>query len=67
MAFIIELTAPSGEKYFGSEADFEGLRYRAPKIEGAERFPSREAAEKALIAFRQIRELREYSLGIAEV
>jgi hypothetical protein len=67
MAFIVECTAPSGEKYFGSAADSEGLRYRATRIEGAERFPSREAAGNALVELRQMRELSDYSFGIAEV
>jgi hypothetical protein len=66
MAFVITLTAPTGEKYFGSKADPDGLRYRAAKIEDAEHFPSQEAADRAILGFRQIKEDADYSYQITE-
>jgi hypothetical protein len=67
MALVIKLTAPSGEKYFGSRADSEGLRYLVSQMGDAEIFSSREAADNAIFALRQVRELRDYSCDIVEV
>jgi hypothetical protein len=54
MAFVIQITDPSGEKRFGTKADFEGLRGLAPNIEHAKFFSSHEAAQSAVFEFRQI-------------
>jgi hypothetical protein len=53
-------------KIFGSKADSEELRGRVSKIEDAEHFVSRESADNALFALRQIRELKTYSFDIIE-
>jgi hypothetical protein len=66
MALVIQMIAPSGEKYFGSKADSEGLRYPVSEIKDAERFSSRQAANNALLALRQIRELKAYTFDIVE-
>jgi hypothetical protein len=67
MALVIQITDPSGGKYFASKADSEGLRASAPNIEQAERFSSREAADNAVFALRQIRELKAHSFDIIKL
>jgi hypothetical protein len=67
MALVIKLTAPSGEKYFSSKADSEGLRHLVSETGDAELFSSREAADNAIFALRQVRELRDHSCDIVEV
>jgi len=67
MAFVVKLISPSGKMYFVSSPDFEGLRYRVEKIENAEHFATRKAAEDVIIAFQKIDELKDYSYSILEI
>lgn len=66
MPLVLKLTSPTGEAYYGSTADSEGLRYRVRSISDAENFADREAAEKAISDFKAIREMKDYSYAVVE-
>ena len=59
MPFVVKLISPSGKTYFVSAPDFEGMRYRTEKMENAEHFLTREAAEDSAIAFQKIDGLKD--------
>jgi hypothetical protein len=67
MPFVVKLISPSGKRYFVSAQDFEGMRYRTEKMENAEHFATRKAAEDSVIVFRKIDELKDYSYSILEI
>jgi len=67
MPFVVKLISPSGKRYFISAPDFEGMQYRTEKIENAEHFPTREAAEDSISVFRKIDGLKDYSYSILEI
>ena len=67
MPFVVKLISPSGKTYFVSAPDFEGMRYRTEKMENAEHFPTREAAEDSVSVFRKIDGLKDYSYSIIEI
>lgn len=67
MLFVVKLISPSGKMYFVSAPDFEGMRYRTEKMENAEHFPTREAAEDSASVFRKIDGLKDYSYSIIEI
>jgi hypothetical protein len=66
MAFVIQITDPSGLKLYGAKADSEALRGLAPTLEQAEHFSSRDMAHRALGEFAQIRDLEACSFDILE-
>lgn len=66
MAWVVKLTSPSGEVYYGSEPDYEGLRYRMTTPNGAERFESKQKAEAVFYWFRQIRDISDYQYEAVE-
>jgi len=53
--------------YFVSVPDFEGIRYRTEKMENAEHFETRKAAEDSVIEFQKIDRLKDYSYSILEI
>lgn len=65
--FVVKLVSPSGKTYFVSAPDFEGMQYRVEKMENAEHFATRKAAEDSVVVFRKIDELKDYSYSIIEV
>jgi len=67
MPFVVKLISPSRKTYFVSAPDFEGMRYRTEKMENAEHFPTREAAEDSVSVFRKIDGLKDYSYSIIEI
>jgi len=67
MPFVIRFISPDGKRYFVSAPDFDGMRYRTEKMENAEHFATRKAAEDCLIIFRQTDELKDYSYSILEI
>ena len=67
MPFVVKLTSPSGKTYFISAPDFEGMRYRTEKMENAEHFPTRKAAEDSVSVFQKINGLKDYSYSIIEI
>ena len=67
MPFVVKLISASGRMYFISSPDFEGLRYRVEKIENAEHFGTRKAAEDVVIVFQKIDELKDYSYAVLEI
>jgi hypothetical protein len=67
MAYVIKLTSPEGDVYYGSEPDHEGLRYRTSSPDRAEQFESKEKAEGVFYWFKQVHELHKYSYEAIEV
>jgi hypothetical protein len=67
MPFVVKLISPDGKSYFVSPSDLEGMRYRTEKMDNAEHFATRKAAEDSLIEFRKIHELKDYSYLILEI
>jgi len=67
MPFVVKLISPSGKMYFVSVPDFEGIRYRTEKMENAEHFETRKAAEDSVIEFQKIDRLKDYSYSILEI
>lgn len=67
MPFVVKLTSPEGEVFYGSAPDHEGLRYRTRTAEHAEKFGSKSAAEAVFYWFRQVKELGSYTYEAVEI
>jgi len=67
MPFVVKLISPCGKMYFVSVPDFERIRYRTERMENAEHFETRKAAEDSVIEFQKIDRLKDYSYSILEI
>lgn len=67
MAYVVKLTSPGGEVYYGSAPDYEGLRYSSSTPEHAEKFETKEKAEGVFYWFKQIRAFSNYSYEAVEI
>jgi hypothetical protein len=66
MSYVVKLTSPDGEVFYGSSPDHEGLRYRMTSPDGAEKFETKEKAESVFYWFKQIREISNYTYEAVE-
>ena len=67
MAYVVKLTSPEGEEYYGTEADHEGLRYRSHSLEGAQYFDSLDKASASVSEFRAVKEISSYKYEVVVV
>lgn len=67
MAWVVGLTSPDGDIFFGEAIDREGFRYRCQHTEQAEGFSTKADAEASFRGFHQMRVLKRYLLEAIEV
>ncbi|PWE39572.1 hypothetical protein C9I50_18025 [Pseudomonas prosekii] len=67
MTWIVKLTSPSGDVFYGEAIDREGFRYRCPRPEQAEAFDTRESAESTFYYFKLMRPLEGYQFEAVEL
>lgn len=67
MSFIVKLTSPGGEVFYGSEPDSEGVRHCTVKAEHAEHFSTQTDAEHSFPLFCQVRAIKDYTYEVVEM
>lgn len=67
MTFVVKLISPTGETYYGSGPDNEGLRYKTENLQNAEKFETKKAAEEVFYWFKQMREISDYEYEAVEL
>lgn len=67
MAWVVMLTSPSGDKFYGEAIDRQGIRYRCVSPEEAEAFQTKSDAEESFYYFRFMRALDGYQLEAVEI
>lgn len=67
MTWVVRLTSPDGDVFYGEVIDREGYRYRCKTPEQAEAFKEESDAEASFASFRLMSVLREYLLEAIEL
>lgn len=67
MAWVVMLTSPNGDTFYGEAIDREGIRYRCANPEEAEAFRTKSDAEDSFFYFRFMRALDGYQLEAIEI
>ena len=67
MNWVVMLTSPAGDSFYGEATDRDGFRYRCKTPEEAEVFQTKLDAEASFDHFRQMRVLQGYQLEAVEV
>ena len=67
MAWVVMLTSPSGDRFYGEAIDRDGIRYRCASTAQAEAFKTKSDAEESFYYFRFMRALDGYQLEAVEI
>ncbi|MFJ7281907.1 hypothetical protein [Pseudomonas sp. NPDC099000] len=67
MAWVVMLTSPDGDTFFGEAIDRDGFRYRCKTPEEAEAFETKSEAEASFSYFRLMGELQGYLFEAVEL
>lgn len=67
MAWVVMLTSPGGDIFYGEAIDRDGVRYRCATPEQAENFLTKSGAEASFNYFRFMRALDGYQLEAVEI
>lgn len=67
MAWVVMLTSPSGDRFYGEAIDRDGIRYRCATPDQAEALQTKSDAEASFYYFRFMRALDGYQLEAVEI
>lgn len=67
MAWVVMLTSPAGDFFYGEAIDRDGCRYRCKNSDQAELFETKSAAEASFYDFQQMKALRGYQLEAVDL
>lgn len=67
MSWVVMLTSPGGDRFYGEAIDRDGIRYRCATPDQAEAFQTKSDAEESFYYFRFMRALDGYQLQAVEI
>lgn len=67
MSFVVKLTSPQGEVFYGAEPDPEDVPQRTSNVEHAKKFSTWADAEHSFPLFRQVRAIKDYAYEVVVV
>lgn len=67
MSWVVMLTSPGGDRFYGEAIDRDGIRYRCATPAQAEAFKTKQDAEATFYYFRFMRALDGYQLEAVEI